>query len=103
MSSTPDTEPARRRAAPVLPPDEDLTRRWAPPAGLTLREVQVLALAARGFSNRQAADWLVVSPKTVANHLANAYRKAGVHTRIEARIFCVRHNLVPQVPTDPTD
>jgi DNA-binding CsgD family transcriptional regulator len=45
------------------------------------REVQVLALVARGMSNRQIAEALVLAESTVKRHLANAYEKLGVHSR----------------------
>ena len=51
-------------------------RSW--PAGLTTREVEVLGLVARGRTNRQIAQHLVVSPKTVSNHVEHVYTKIGV-------------------------
>lgn len=51
---------------------------------LTKREMEVLLLAAQGSSNRQIASSLNLSEKTVKRHLANAYEKMGVHSRVEA-------------------
>ncbi len=52
--------------------------RTAWPNDLTDREVEVLRLTARGLSNKQIASSLVVSPRTVQNHLAAVYtRPAG--------------------------
>jgi DNA-binding CsgD family transcriptional regulator len=47
-----------------------VARRRGGPAGLTAREVEVLRLLARGLSNKQMAAQLVISPKTVATHVA---------------------------------
>jgi DNA-binding CsgD family transcriptional regulator len=53
------------------------SRRPAGPAGLTAREVEVLALLARGASNRQIARRLGITPKTAGNHIERIYAKAG--------------------------
>ena len=51
--------------------------------GLTRREEQIVALAAEGLSNRAIADTLVVSVRTVENHLHRAFAKLGVASRSE--------------------
>ncbi len=51
------------------------------PEALTPAERRVATLAARGHSNREIAEELVVSPKTVQFHLTNAYRKLGIDSR----------------------
>jgi HD-GYP domain-containing protein (c-di-GMP phosphodiesterase class II)/DNA-binding CsgD family transcriptional regulator len=76
---------AGRRDAPSAP-------RW--PADLTDREVEVLRLIARGRSNRQVAELLVVSPKTVGRHVENLYRKIGVSSRAAAALFAMEHGLL---------
>ncbi|HWT92746.1 MAG TPA: helix-turn-helix transcriptional regulator, partial [Solirubrobacteraceae bacterium] len=53
------------------------------PHGLTASELRVAQLAARGRTNRQIADELVVSPHTVRFHLSGVYRKLGVTAREE--------------------
>ena len=65
-----------------------------PPAGLTQREVEVLRLIARGRSNRQAAEELGVSPKTVGHHVQHVYSKIGVSTRAGAAVFAMEHGLL---------
>jgi DNA-binding NarL/FixJ family response regulator len=52
--------------------------------GLTARELDVLAAAAEGLSNRQIAERLVVSEHTVHRHLSNIYVKLGVSSRAAA-------------------
>jgi DNA-binding CsgD family transcriptional regulator len=55
-----------------------------PPGGLTLREAEILRRVMSGGTNKQVADALVISEKTVARHLANIYVKLGVSTRTAA-------------------
>lgn len=68
------------------------------PAGLTPREVEVLALLARGPTNRQIAARLSISPKTVSNHVERIYAKTGVTTRAAASFFAMEHGLA--IPPD---
>ncbi|HEV8683219.1 MAG TPA: helix-turn-helix transcriptional regulator [Actinomycetota bacterium] len=63
-------------------------------AGLTAREVQVLALVARGKSNKEIAANLVISDRTVARHMSNIFTKLGVSTRTAASAFAFEHDLV---------
>lgn len=51
---------------------------------LTRREQEVMKLIAAGLSNRQIADVLVVSQKTVKNHICRIYQRIGVHERSQA-------------------
>jgi len=64
------------------------------PAGLTPREVEVLALVARGHSNKEIASRLYVTPKTVANHVEHIYTKIGVSSRVAATLFATQHALL---------
>jgi DNA-binding NarL/FixJ family response regulator len=52
--------------------------------GLTRREVEVLTRLARGATNRELAQMMVLSEKTVGRHLANIYAKLGVSSRTAA-------------------
>jgi DNA-binding NarL/FixJ family response regulator len=70
-------------------------RRTAWPNDLTDREVDVLRVLARGLSNRQIADALVLSPRTVQHHLASVYDKIGLRTRAGAAVFSIENGLVP--------
>ena len=71
-------------------------RRRDGPAGLTQREVEVLRLLARGLSNKEIAERLVISPKTVANHVEHIYSKIDASTRAAAGLFAMRHGLLPE-------
>ena len=63
------------------------------PESLTPREVEVLALLARGLSNKEVAARLTVSLNTVERHLTNLYPKIGARGRTEATAFAIRHGL----------
>jgi DNA-binding CsgD family transcriptional regulator len=66
----------------------------AAPAGLTRREVEVLTLVATGRTNRQIAEELVLSEKTVARHVANIFTKLGVSSRSAATAFAFSQGVV---------
>jgi DNA-binding CsgD family transcriptional regulator len=68
----------------------------AAPAGLTAREVEVLRLVAAGKSNREIADQLYLSVKTVARHLSNIFFKIDVSSRTAAAAFAYEHGLIDE-------
>ena len=61
--------------------------------GLSPREREVLALVARGLTNRQIGDALFISPRTVNFHVTNLLAKLGLESRAAAAAFAVRHGL----------
>jgi DNA-binding CsgD family transcriptional regulator len=63
------------------------------PAGLSPREAQILALVARGLSNREIGGELSISEHTVANHIRAILRKTECANRTEATSFAHRHGL----------
>ncbi len=65
-----------------------------PPEVLTRRETEVLSLLARGNTNRQAADLLGLSVRTVENHRANLLEKLGVAGRAEIVRYATEFNLI---------
>src|SRR5439155_4551130 len=75
-------------------------RRRGGPAGLTSREVEVLRLLARGVSNKEIAARLVISPKTVGNHVEHIYAKIDASTRATASLFAMQHGLLPEDAVD---
>jgi DNA-binding NarL/FixJ family response regulator len=64
--------------------------------GLTPRELEILRLTARGFTNRRIAARLWVTEQTVKFHLSNTYRKLGVTNRTEATRYAYMHALVAE-------
>jgi predicted ATPase/DNA-binding CsgD family transcriptional regulator len=64
-----------------------------PPAGMTPRELEVLRLLAAGKSNRQIAEAIFLSSRTVERHVANIYRKIDVHNRSEATAYALGNKL----------
>lgn len=66
-----------------------------PGSELTEREREVLALIARGYTNKHIADTLFVTEKTARNHVSHILEKLGLARRSEAAAFAVEHKLVP--------
>jgi HD-GYP domain-containing protein (c-di-GMP phosphodiesterase class II) len=69
-------------------------RRPERPSGLTPREVEILRLVARGLLNKQIAQRLEITPKTVGNHIEHIYMKIGVSNRAAASLFATEHGLL---------
>lgn len=61
---------------------------------LTLREIEVLQLLAKGHTNRQIADQLSLSPRTVEGHRANLSGKLGLRSRVELVEYAEKHGLL---------
>jgi DNA-binding CsgD family transcriptional regulator len=62
--------------------------------GLTTREIEVLRLVASGRSNREIADELVISERTVARHVQNIFSKLRLSSRAAASVFASEHGLL---------
>jgi len=73
---------------------EELTAADTYPVGLTAREVAVLRLVAQGATNRQIAETLFISVKTVNAHMTNILNKIGCDNRTAATTFAIQHGLV---------
>jgi two-component system, NarL family, response regulator LiaR len=65
----------------------------SPPDDLTERELEVLNLIATGLNNRQIADRLVISEKTVKTHVSSILGKLHVEDRTQAAVYALRHGL----------
>jgi HD-GYP domain-containing protein (c-di-GMP phosphodiesterase class II) len=65
-----------------------------PPNGLSEREVEVLCLVAVGMTNKEVAQRLGISDRTVGHHLQHVYDKLGVSTRAAAALFAQQRGLV---------
>lgn len=66
---------------------------------LTRREHDVVALLARGLSNRQIAAELVISVATARVHVDHILAKLGVHSRLQVAAWAVRRQLDNDSPT----
>jgi NarL family two-component system response regulator LiaR len=100
---------ARRRAPTreavvrgVLVPTESAAREPFMPntanqqtIGITARELEIIILIARGFSNREIATQLFVSENTVKTHCARAFEKLGAARRTQAVQRCKELGLLP--------
>lgn len=63
---------------------------------LTRREYDVLALLVKGNSNKDIADTMFISEKTVKNHLTSIFRKLGVKDRTQAAVYALKTNIIIQ-------
>jgi NarL family two-component system response regulator LiaR len=61
---------------------------------LSEREVEVLKLVARGYSNQRIADVLIISPKTAKTHVSNILSKLGLASRTQAAVYALKEKLV---------
>ncbi len=61
---------------------------------LTRRELQVLKLLAVGSYNKEIAEKLGISERTVKNHVSNIFKKLEVTDRTQAAVFTIRNNLI---------
>ena len=90
--------------AAVLAAAGQAVPRMARPAGLSDREVQIVALVARGLQTKQVAVALDISVKTADRHIQNAYTKLGVSTRAAATLRAIELGLLAwgEFPIHPT-
>src|SRR5436309_4577353 len=61
---------------------------------LTSREIQILQAIAQGSSTRELAETLFISQLTVQTHVKNILAKLGVHSKLEAVTFALRHGVI---------
>src|SRR5215212_1385683 len=64
------------------------------PEALSEREIEVLRLVAKGYSNHQIADSLIISPKTAKTHVSNILSKLGLASCTQASVHAHREGLV---------
>ncbi|HYY79016.1 MAG TPA: AAA family ATPase [Actinomycetes bacterium] len=84
---------AQRARLELASPDDgspDATQGLAELLGLTPREAEVLALVARGYTNREIATALVISVRTAGVHVSHILRKLGAPNRLEAAAIAHR-------------
>lgn len=86
-------------ASKLLAEFNSLTRRadgarQASGCALTVRELEVLRLIARGLSNREVASELFIAENTVKNHVRKILEKLRLHSRTQAVMYAVRERLI---------
>lgn len=65
-----------------------------PQETLSEREIEVLKLVARGYSNQGIAEQLIISPKTAKTHVSNILSKLGLASRTQAAVYALNEGLV---------
>jgi DNA-binding NarL/FixJ family response regulator len=63
--------------------------------GLTAREIEIVGAVVAAYSNKETAERLQISEKTVKHHLTNIFDKLGVSNRLELALLAVHHRIVP--------
>jgi DNA-binding NarL/FixJ family response regulator len=58
------------------------------------RELDVIKLTAKGMSNKDIADELFISERTVQTHLVNVFRKLGINSRTQAVLYALRKGWI---------
>jgi two-component system, NarL family, response regulator LiaR len=84
---------ARRVLQELQRPPEPAGTRTSDP--LSERELEVLRLLAEGLSNLEIADRLIISERTVRNHVGNILAKLHLANRTQAALYAVREGFVP--------
>jgi DNA-binding NarL/FixJ family response regulator len=64
-----------------------------PENDLTARETEILKMVAKGMSYKHIADRLVLSHRTVQNHVQNTLRKLQMHNRVELTRYAIEQGL----------
>ena len=83
----------RASTAPATPPGERLTE----------RETEILKMVAKGLSYRQIAERLVLSHRTVQNHVQNTLRKLQMHNRVQLTRYAIEQGLDDDTDDDTGD
>jgi DNA-binding NarL/FixJ family response regulator len=68
--------------------------------GLTSRELEVVRAVVAGFTNREIAERLSISPNTTKHHLSNVFDKLGVSNRLELALFAYHHAVADESPLE---
>jgi DNA-binding NarL/FixJ family response regulator len=61
---------------------------------LTKREIEVLTYIAKGMFNKEIAEVMGISERTVKNHISNIFKKINVLDRTQAAVFAIKNDIV---------
>ena len=75
-----------------------MLKRHLTEAGLSNRECEVAGLVATGLSNKDVADRLFVTEKTIKFHLTNIYKKMSIRSRTQLIVWCLPHMQFEEQP-----
>lgn len=82
------------RGEPILPAEVELAGVEHPTSTLTAREQQVMEMLSRGMTNREIAEYLSISIKTVDTHRGHVLKKLGLRNNSELTRFAVKHGYI---------
>lgn len=94
LSPTVASKVIRRAVYGEQPPTLGVEQASQPESSLTRREMEILHLLAQGLDNAAIAAQLVITKRTVQNHISNIYGKLGVDSRTEAMLYAIREGWV---------
>jgi len=79
---------------PLLKEKIFITERNKRTANLTKRELQVIELLGEGLYNKEIAERLFISEKTVKNHVSSIFKKISVTDRTQAVVYAIKNNII---------
>jgi DNA-binding CsgD family transcriptional regulator len=65
-----------------------------PRAGLSERELEIIELVAKGLTNQEIASTLMISKRTVDNHVSNVFNKTGAKNRVALLNWAMDHGKI---------
>jgi DNA-binding NarL/FixJ family response regulator len=81
-----------------VPETADLTAPAPQPTGLTLRQLEVISMLGRGFSNKEIARALDVAERTVKAHVSAVFEALNVRNRTQAVLVAQKRGFLPSTP-----
>lgn len=97
LATQPDRSASSEDVAAAIELERSDLRQHTAPDGLTHREVEVLQLICRGKTDREIAEELFISFRTVGNHVRSILNKTGTANRTEATNYANQHGLVTPI------
>lgn len=98
MPARPDSDTPAARRSPEDPKESPSSKE--DPGPLTERQLEVIALVARGLTNRQVGQGMGISERTVRNHMRTILRKLAAHDRTHAVVLSIGNGWIA-IPIEP--